>query len=305
MNALKFCLVLAAMVTGNVVFAQPLQSKMIQLKTGVKLEYVESGDPHGIPVILLHGLTDSWHSYETVIPHLSTNRVFALTFRGHGNSDKPVDDYEVKTLAADVSEFMEKINLNSAVVVGFSMGGSVAQKFVIDYPQKTLGLVLIGSFASFTDQPAMLEFKKVIDQLSDPVDPKFITDFQRGTIAGYVPDRFFKTVCSESAKVPARVWKSVTTSFMKASYLDELRKTTKPVLVLWGDKDYLSPEAHQHMFAEQIPGAKLIIYRSAGHALHWEQPIRFAEDLRTFINERTINYSKLSDLIVQGLYESY
>lgn len=305
MKLVRFLVFATSMFLNLTVTAQSLTPKSILLSTGVSIEYVESGNPKGIPVILLHGLTDSWRSYETVIPHLSSERIFALTMRGHGNSDKPLHDYEVSTMASDVAAFMDQLHLNSAVIVGFSMGGSIAQKFVIDHPAKTRGLVLIGSFASFADLQTIIEFNKVIAQLSDPIDPKFITDFQRGTIAGQVPENFFKMVCRESAKVPAHVWKSVTTGFMKASYLKDLSAVKKPVLVLWGEKDYLAPESHQHLFEQHIAGAKLVIYKGAGHALHWEQPTRFAEDLKNFLRERIVDYSQLSDLIVQGLHESY
>ena len=59
----------------------------VELPTGVTLQYVEQGDPAGIPVLLLHGATDSWRSFEPVLPHLpSSIRAFALTQRGHGDA---------------------------------------------------------------------------------------------------------------------------------------------------------------------------------------------------------------------------
>ena len=65
-------------------------TKTIVLPTGVTLPYVEQGDPDGVPVILLHGVTDSWRSFEPVLPHLPPSiRAFALTQRGHGDADRP------------------------------------------------------------------------------------------------------------------------------------------------------------------------------------------------------------------------
>ena len=65
-------------------------TKAIALSTGVTLPYVEQGDPDGVPVILLHGVTDSWRSFEPVLPHLPPSiHAFALTQRGHGDADRP------------------------------------------------------------------------------------------------------------------------------------------------------------------------------------------------------------------------
>lgn len=61
--------------------------KTIELPNRVKLQYVEQGDSSGVPVILLHGITDSWRSFEPVLPHLSASvRAFAVSQRGHGDS---------------------------------------------------------------------------------------------------------------------------------------------------------------------------------------------------------------------------
>src|SRR5687768_3405964 len=60
------------------------------LSTGVTLPFVEQGDPAGMPVVLLHGLTDSWQSFAPVLPFLPASiRAFAVTQRGHGDADRP------------------------------------------------------------------------------------------------------------------------------------------------------------------------------------------------------------------------
>jgi pimeloyl-ACP methyl ester carboxylesterase len=72
--------------------APPAVTRHASLRGGLRLEYVEQGDRNGLPVVLLHGYTDSWHSYERVPPYLPRNlRVFAISQRGHGDSDRPAD----------------------------------------------------------------------------------------------------------------------------------------------------------------------------------------------------------------------
>ena len=66
--------------------------KSVKLSNGVTLPYVEQGDPSGVPVVLLHGITDSWRSFAPVLPSLPASiHAFALTQRGHGDADRPAD----------------------------------------------------------------------------------------------------------------------------------------------------------------------------------------------------------------------
>src|SRR3712207_4230490 len=94
----------------------------VELPNGVKLPYVEQGDPSGVPVVLLHGVTDSWRSFEPVLPHLPASiHAYALTQRGHGDAERPASGYRPQDLAADVAAFMDALGLESAVIVGHSM----------------------------------------------------------------------------------------------------------------------------------------------------------------------------------------
>src|SRR5688572_4155025 len=114
--------------------------KSVALSTGVTLPYVEQGDPSGVPVVLLHGVTDSWRSFEPVLPFLPGSiRAFALTQRGHGDADRPAADYRPSDMAADVAAFLTSQGLDSAVIVGHSMGSTVALQYALDYPERTRG----------------------------------------------------------------------------------------------------------------------------------------------------------------------
>src|ERR1700741_3287781 len=84
------------------------QVKFAQLASGIRLEYFEQGDPTGIPVIFLHGFSDSWKSFELNLPFLpSFIHAFSLSQRGHGNSDKPKHGYSPKDFADDLVSFMD------------------------------------------------------------------------------------------------------------------------------------------------------------------------------------------------------
>ncbi len=64
--------------------------------------------------------------------------------------------------------------------------------------------------------------------------------------------------------------------------MGELGKIKAPTLILWGTRDVLCPRADQEALLVEIAGARLIVYRGAGHGLHWEEPERFAADVASF-----------------------
>jgi non-heme chloroperoxidase len=260
--------------------------RSVELPGRVRLEYVEQGDPAGVPVVMLHGATDSWHSFEHVLPHLPESvRAFALTQRGHGDSDRPTSGYRTRDFAADVATFADAFGLGPAVIVGHSMGATNAKRFAIDYPGRTRGLVLVGAFASYRNNATLVDFwDAAVARLADPVAPDFAREFQESTLARPIPPAFLDTVVRESLKVPARVWRAAFAGFFEDDFAAELHRIAAPTLVLWGDRDGLARRADQEVLIAGIAGARLEIYEGTGHALHWEEPERFAAELTAFVD---------------------
>lgn len=81
-------------------------------------------------------------------------RAYALTTRGHGDSDKPSRGYRLAEQAADVAAFLDAVGHEAAVVVGHSMGSYIAQQFALDHPERTVALVLMGAFRAIAGAPA-------------------------------------------------------------------------------------------------------------------------------------------------------
>ena len=258
--------------------------RSIALPSGVRLSYVEQGNPSGIPVLFLHGVTDSWHSFEPVLPHLpSFIHAFALTQRGHGDSGRPAG-YRTSDFSADVTKFVTALSLGRAVIVGHSMGATNAQRFAIDHPNRMLGLVLAGTFAGYRNNPVVTEFwESAVSKLTDPIDPSFVREFQESTLAHPVTPAFFATVVAESLKVPARVWRAAFEGFLEDDVANGLGRIMAPTLVLWGTRDTFARREDQDALLAAIRSSRLVVYESAGHALHWEEPKRFADNLVAFV----------------------
>jgi non-heme chloroperoxidase len=258
----------------------------IQLSTGVTLPYVEKGDPSGIPIVLLHGYSDSSLSYDLLLPHLPDSiHAYAYTQRGHGDADKPAAGYRPEDYAADVGAFLDAMGIEAAVIVGHSGGSYAAQRFAIDHPERTLGVVLIGAFDAFRDNPGVLEMEEVVAELTDPVDREFVREFQESCIAQQVPADFLEAIIDGSAKMPARVWRTWLEDHLAADAPTQSGTIAAPTLILWGDKDAFCRRSHQDALLAAIPGSRLSTYYGTGHCPHWEQPERAAAEIAAFAAE--------------------
>jgi pimeloyl-ACP methyl ester carboxylesterase len=256
----------------------------LALPGGLWLPYVERGEASGLPVLFLHGYADSWRSFESVLPHLPNSfHAFALTQRGHGDAGRPLADYRPQDFATDLAAFMDALELGPAVIVGHSMGSYVAQRFALDYPERTRGLVLSGSFTTVRGNPAVVDlWASAVSKLLDPIDPGFVAGFQRSTLARPVPQAFLDTMVEESLKVPARVWRAALQGLFMADHSGELQEIRAPTLIVWGDRDAFFSRRDQDALAAAIAGSQLTVYPGAGHAPHWEKPERLAADLAAF-----------------------
>ena len=267
-------------------FAKPVL-KSVKLPNRITLQYAEQGNTDGVPVVLLHGYTDSWRSFELALPRLPESiRAFALSQRGHGDSEKPAAGYLPRDFAADVAAFMDALKLKRAIIVGHSMGSAVAQRFALDYPERICGLVLIGSFTTVRGHEGVKQlWDATIAKMTDSVDPSFIREFQKSTLNTVVPAAFFDAVVLESAKVPAHVWRAALAGLMETDFSADLGKISVPTLIVWGDRDSFFGRSEQDALTSAIKGSKLLVHSGVGHAPHWEDPKRFATELTSFTEQ--------------------
>jgi non-heme chloroperoxidase len=251
----------------------------------VRLPYVENGDQAGVPVVLLHALADSWRSFERVLPHLPASlRSIAVTQRGHGDADRPAAGYRVENFASDLLQFLDALRLDAAVLVASSSAGLTVQRFAVDHPERTLGLVFIGSPRSLGDKPSAAEFVTALSPFTDHVDRSFVEELLDATLARSLPPEFRATLIAENMKVPARVWKATVTGLLEAVPAVESGTITAPTLIIWGDRDRFLPRGDQEALAAAIAGSQLVVYEGAGHAVHWEEPERVASDVAAVVS---------------------
>lgn len=205
--------------------------------------------------------------------------------RGHGHADKPPGGYALTDFAEDVDALMDALDLNTAVLVGSSSGGYVAQQVSIIHPRRVAGLVLVGSPRSLQGRPP---FADEVDQLADPIDRAWVAESLEWFSRFHeVPDWYIENRIDDGLRMPAHVWRDAFTGLISAVPPTETATITAPTLIVWGDRDGLLTREDQETLSAAIPGSRLVVYEGTGHLVLWEQPERLATDLTAFVEGLT------------------
>jgi len=254
----------------------------VELSTGVRLPYVSVGPRSAIPVVLLHAWGESRRSFDRLMPMLADSvHAVAVDQRGHGEADRPRDGYSLAGLAEDIVAFMDAMGIASAVLLGSSSGGYVAQQVAATSPHHVAGLVLVGSPRSLQGRPP---FADEVDRLCDPVDEVWV----RASLAWFprfhpVPEWYLEDRVRDGVRTPAHVWRETFNGLCDATPPSDLGSITSPTLILWGNRDELLAREQEDDLARTIPGSRMIVYEGTGHLVLWEQPDRVAADLKAFM----------------------
>lgn len=256
----------------------------VRLANGLALDVRESGSPHGRPLILLHGVTDSALSMAPFMAELDPSiRAIAVTVRGHGDSDKPAA-YGFGDFVGDLVQLLDRLGLTQAAVLGHSMGSMIAQRLAMARPDRVSALVLVGAMPGLKGNvPAREFYDTAVADLADPVDPALAQAFQESTLAHPVPADFLRLVVSESVKVPARVWRACFDTMLPEDLEPDLKRIACPTLLVWGDQDGFALRDDQERLRRGIAGAVLETLAGHGHAPHWEAPARVARRASRFL----------------------
>jgi pimeloyl-ACP methyl ester carboxylesterase len=271
------------MTTGTRVWAE----KFVAMSHG-RTRYWEAGS--GSPTILLHGAgwnsgCESWAA--TIGPLSERLRVVALDSLNWGLGDVQQQEFSFAYLVDHVREFMDVLGLESANVVGHSMGGWLLTLLCYESPQRVRRAVNVagGGTASRPLQP-MVSFK-----VPSPEDIR--AQYSRVPVSPEEQAELAETFVRKRdlpghAEAFAGVMRHMTDPLTRARYntVRRLPFIRVPTLVIWGQNDPVNTwEEVGKPTVAGIPGARSLVYQGVGHAVPWEAPDRFARDVLEFLTE--------------------
>lgn len=243
----------------------------------------------GEPCILLHGsfVNDSfWYKQ---VPALSKKfKVINVDLRGHGLSDKPLEEYTPKIMAEDIRSLLTKLNIEKTNLIGHSMGGRIALQFSIDNPQRIKKLVLTGTSAIPVSPRHTIFPKHMQDEIGIGTPHFDLKKFNYYEIlysfAHPLPDQA-NNILNMLLNTPEHVKASIGRNFAKTDFTSHLSGIKSPTLVICGEKDVITPVKYSKYMAKHIPKARLEIVPEAGHCLPIERPRVFNRQVIRFLTE--------------------
>lgn len=261
--------------------------QFVSLPSGVTIAYREFGDPKGKALILVHGFTDNARSWSLVIPYIPHSyRIIAMDVRGHGKSSAPECCYAFPDLAYDVKLLMDKLNVDTATLIGHSLGSMISQTVAASYPERVNGVVLISSTATndaFQDDSWLAsELPKLTFPLAQ--NSPFMNEWYTNELP--VDPEFINYEKNESAGVPRQVWYGVMSSGRISDISRNLSKIKAPTLVIHGSKDAFFAADSQAKLRELLPQSKFVEFTGAGHNVMWEKPQEVAAVIDEFLSKK-------------------
>jgi 3-oxoadipate enol-lactonase len=255
---------------------------------GTSLYYEDTGGT-GAPVVFSHGLLWNTTLFAPQIAALKDRyRCVAYDHRGQGRSaDDIAPAISVETLTTDAAALIEKLDLGPVHFCGLSLGGIVAMRLAIDRPDLIRSLVLLDTTADA--EPYKLKYQAM----------NLVARFAGlGSVSGAImPALYGKTTLNDPARADERhawkqqlvsnrntIWRAVNGVLNRKSIHSELGKIAAPTLVAVGEEDTSTPQAMAERIAGAIPGAKLIVIPSAGHATTQEQPAIVTAAIGAFLD---------------------
>ncbi len=239
---------------------------------GSRLYWEEHGS--GTPILLIMGLSFTHQMWFRVLPRLdAAYRAVVFDNRGMGRSDCPRGPYTIRQMACDAVTVMDAAGVESAHIVGASMGGMVAQELALEYPERVRSLVL-----------GCTTYSGLLGKW-----PHFLRGswrallYAEGTPAERIEeDRQVRRTCAWSAQ---GFWAQFAAVLLWNSYR-RLPRIRVPTLVLHGTEDHLVPPENGRVLASRIPGARFHLLPNAGHILITDQPELSTRLILDFLNEQ-------------------
>jgi pimeloyl-ACP methyl ester carboxylesterase len=267
------------------------RAEYIEVEPNVRLHITDAGE--GRPVVLIHGwpLSDEMYEYQYNDLINSNFRVVGITLRGFGKSDKPYGEYDYDKHAADINKILSKLEITDAVMVGFSMGGSIAIRFVAsDNRVHVSKLALAGAAAPIWTQRKDFPYnlpKSAVDgliELNYKDRPKLLSDFAKIFSATEKSlnegiSSWLNAIClSASSYATAQCLIALRDTDLRS----DLAKISIPTVIMHGEKDKICTFDLAEQMKAGISHATIIPFKNSGHSLFLEETKKFNAELIKF-----------------------
>lgn len=251
----------------------------------------------GRPVLLLHGWLGSWNLWRQTIENLGKEfKTYSLDFwgfgesRGTGDRASNLQSFKVESFVEMVNQFMDKLGIPRAAIIGHSMGGTVTLNMAIRYPEKVVKASCIGSPINGNSLNLLLKLSGV---------PAFAFLVWRFPYLLRLFLRIYSRFMAKDGKAMAdMISKDVSQLTMESFFqsigtlretnlTDQLNKITMPTLGIYGKRDIIVSPKQRLVLSNGVPHAQIEYIPDAGHFPMLDTPDRFINVVREFLITKT------------------
>ena len=251
--------------------------------TTPRISFRAAGRDEELPLVLLHSMAVDQSTWGPAIQFLENrHRVVTLDTRGHGASGS-ADQAHPQDWAGDIVAVLDALGIDTAVLVGVSMGGIQAIATAAAAPNRVAGIVVADSFAALPAQTAAARIDGLTEYASihsmDEVATKYVED----TFLADADTRGPELVRTAMEAMTPHDYQIAVRACFGADVRADLDRVQAPTLVLWGEQDTKTPRPLSETIAAGIAEARLQTIPGAAHLSHLDQPGHFASLVSDFV----------------------
>lgn len=266
---------------------------------GIRIHYEVTGRPSGPPVVLIQGLGADKHGWDMQRLGLGwAHRFIALDNRGAGRSDKPLGAYSLEQMANDAVSVMDDVGIETAHIVGASMGGGISQLLTLMYPERVRSLTL--TCTSCRNHQWRTE---LLAGWAETARREGMGTMTREAARWVIGPRSFRRLLPAIGWLgplglgrPRHAFANQVDAILALEDTSdrdlsaELGSIEVPTLVVVGNQDILTPRGDSEELAELIPTAELVVISGAAHGLMVEHASTYNQVLRDFLKRAETAY---------------
>ncbi|HEX2408552.1 MAG TPA: alpha/beta hydrolase [Nitrososphaeraceae archaeon] len=276
----------------NILDLKNIPSKQVRIGD-IDVSYKKFGN--GDPILLIMGYSGSKNDWDpTFLKRLSANHtVIIFDNRGVSNSTLGTKDYTINQLAEDIVGLLNVLNIDKVDILGYSMGGMIAQQLTLDHEDKVDDLIIYASYCGTIDDQTYYPPKKLLDQFGN------LTGTEDDKKERFVPYQFSNSWINQNRASYDRIFaslhlppnnilekqKDAIFKWIPIGTCDRLSEISQDTLIIVGTSDKIIPSINSEIFKDKIKGAKVETFIGGGHALMFQFPEKFTEVINTFLDK--------------------
>lgn len=249
----------------------------VEIAPSLPIYYRSSGT--GTPIVFIHPPHMGHQVFKYQNPLSNLFQVITYDLRGHGNSGGHNERTTIQQFSEDLGIFLDELGISQAIIVGYSAGGTIAQEFALNYPERVKALILSGGYPEVRTLTLRLQYHfgfSLVQNGNSELLSKLLAKSHKVTQEDQ--SLLFKECLKADPKTAFDYYESS----LEYKCTDRLKSLTCPLLTLYGQFSYIRPYMNDY---NHLPQMKSVLIKRAFHQLPIKKHQAFNHALVTFLKE--------------------